>query len=114
MCGSKLLVVRSECILIGEHTVPAKDISSCKWLQRLVNQPLTHLRLVGARRVKPGFGQAVGVVVYPGWARNLVLPTKPFDRGGADGGPPEDIGIRETIPEWGKMLACCKRILLLC
>ena len=84
------------------HGSRKKDISSCKWLRRLVNQPLTDLRLVGARRVKPGFGQAVGVVVYPGWARNLVLPTKPFDRGGAEGGPPEDIGIRETIPEWGQ------------
>jgi len=88
------LIVFGELVLVGEHAVPAIDIAPAKWFWRLMEESCSHLWLVSPRGVEPGFGQAVGGVVDPGWTSNPVAPTEPFDRGSTEGGPPESINAR--------------------
>ncbi len=87
-------VLLGEFVLVGEHAVPTIDIPPGEGLWRLMEKPFTYLGLVGSRGVKPGFGQGEGGVVYPGWTRNIVALTEPFNRSGTEGRPTEGISIR--------------------
>src|SRR5712692_9510777 len=45
-------------------------------------------------RVKPGFCQIVGGVVYPRWTKHIVSFAEPFHRGGAENGPTLSISVQ--------------------
>ena len=89
-----LLVLLGKIIFVCEHAVATIDIPPGEWLWRLLYESLTHLWLMSAWGVEPGFGQRVGRVVDPGWTRYLVTSTEPFDRGSTESRPIQGVDGR--------------------
>ena len=82
-----LLVLTGKIICVGEHAVATIDIAPGEWLWRLLYESFAYLWLMGARGVEPGFMQEVRCMVDPGWTRNVVANTEPFDRGSTESRP---------------------------
>lgn len=77
-CQLETSILFSKFILVGKHPITTVNVAPGEWLRSLLNEIGTHLRFVCHRNVKPGFGQSIDRITYPGGAGKAITLTKVF------------------------------------
>src|SRR5205823_4809101 len=76
--AGKAAILFGKFVLVGKHAIATIDIALGERLWGVVDEPFTYLWIIRVRRVKPGFWQAGGGGVDPGWTGDIVTFAEPF------------------------------------